>query len=107
MVKNKLQKFAQGEEYPHVQQPTLEVIRQGYAMKGKWKKDFFVDLKCNLYGDDLSFTKEIYLDHYDDISFTVSGKKSKRTNPKLKYNENTYMYIDHIEKEFREKKKKK
>ena len=34
-------KFAQMEEYPHVQQPTLEVLRQGYAMKGKWKKDFF------------------------------------------------------------------
>ena len=34
-------KFAQMKEYPHVQQPTLEVLRQGYAMKGKWKKDFF------------------------------------------------------------------
>ena len=34
-------KFAQMEEYPHVQQPALEVLRQGYAMKGKWKKDFF------------------------------------------------------------------
>ena len=34
-------KFAQMEEYPHVQQPTLEVLRQGYTMKGKWKKDFF------------------------------------------------------------------
>ena len=34
-------KFAQMEEYPHVQQPTLEVLREGYAMKGKWKKDFF------------------------------------------------------------------
>ena len=31
-------KFAQMKEYPHVQQPTLEVLRQGYAMKGKWKK---------------------------------------------------------------------
>jgi len=34
-------KFAQMEEYPHVKQPALEVLRQGYAMKGKWKKDFF------------------------------------------------------------------
>ena len=41
MAKNKLMKFAQMKEYPHVQQPTLEVLRQGYAMKGKWKKDFF------------------------------------------------------------------
>ena len=41
MAKNKLMKFAQMEEYPHVQQPTLEVLREGYAMKGKWKKDFF------------------------------------------------------------------
>ena len=41
MAKNKLMKFAQMKDYPHVQQPTLEVLRQGYAMKGKWKKDFF------------------------------------------------------------------
>ena len=41
MAKNKLQKFDQMQKYPHVQQPTLEVLRQGYAMKGKWKKDFF------------------------------------------------------------------
>ena len=34
-------KFAQMEEYPHVQQPTLEVLREGYVLKGKWKKDFF------------------------------------------------------------------
>ena len=34
-------KFAQMEEYPHVQQPTLEVLREGYILKGKWKKDFF------------------------------------------------------------------
>ena len=34
-------KFAQMEEYLHVQQPTLEVLREGYVLKGKWKKDFF------------------------------------------------------------------
>ena len=41
MAKNKLKKFAQMEDYPHVQQPDLEVLEHGYAMKGNWKKDFF------------------------------------------------------------------
>ncbi len=41
MAKNKLRKFAQMEDYPHVQQPDLEVLEKGYAMKGNWKKEFF------------------------------------------------------------------
>jgi len=41
LAKNKLKKFAQMEDYPHVQQPELELLEQGYAMKGNWKKDFF------------------------------------------------------------------
>ena len=41
MAKNKLKKFAQTEEYPHVHQPDLQVLEQGYLMKGNWKKDFF------------------------------------------------------------------
>ena len=28
-------------EYPHVQEPEIDVLKQGYALKGKWKKDFF------------------------------------------------------------------
>jgi len=41
LAKNKLKKFAQMEDYPHVQQPDFEVLEQGYAMKGNWKKEFF------------------------------------------------------------------
>ena len=41
MAKNKLKKFAQTQEYPHVHQPDLQVLEQGYPMKGNWKKDFF------------------------------------------------------------------
>ena len=41
MAKNKLKKFAQMEDYPHVHQPDFEVLEQGYAMKGNWKKEFF------------------------------------------------------------------
>jgi len=41
LAKNKLRKFAQMEDYPHVQQPDLEVLEKGYAMKGNWKKEFF------------------------------------------------------------------
>ena len=29
------------DEFPHVQQPSLEVLEKGYLMKGKWKKEFF------------------------------------------------------------------
>ena len=41
MAKNKLKKFAQTEKYPHVHQPDLKVLEEGYPMKGNWKKDFF------------------------------------------------------------------
>ena len=41
MAKNKLRKFAQMEMYPHVKQPDLKVLEQGYKMKGNWKKEFF------------------------------------------------------------------
>jgi tRNA (guanine-N7-)-methyltransferase len=41
LAKNKLKKFAQMEDYPHVRQPDLEVLEKGYAMKGNWKKEFF------------------------------------------------------------------
>ena len=41
MAKNKLKKFAQTEEYPHVHQPELNVLEQGYPMKGNWTKEFF------------------------------------------------------------------
>ena len=41
MAKNKLKKFAQMETYPHVKQPDLKVLGEGYEMKGNWKKEFF------------------------------------------------------------------
>lgn len=41
MAKNKLKKFAQMKEYPHVIQPTLNELKEGFCLKGKWKKDFF------------------------------------------------------------------
>jgi len=41
LAKNKLKKFAQTEEYSHVHQPELNVLEQGYPMKGNWTKEFF------------------------------------------------------------------
>ena len=41
MAKNKLKKFDQMETYPHVKQPDLKVLGEGYEMKGNWKKEFF------------------------------------------------------------------
>ena len=41
MAKNKLKKFTQMESYPHVHQPDLELLKEGYNMKGNWTKDFF------------------------------------------------------------------
>jgi len=41
MAKNKLKKFAQMKQYPHVTQPTLNELKEGFFLKGKWKKDFF------------------------------------------------------------------
>tara|TARA_X000000368_G_scaffold319836_1_gene257045 strand:- start:2894 stop:3559 length:666 start_codon:yes stop_codon:yes gene_type:complete len=41
LAKNKLKKFAQMETYPHVKQPDLKQLGEGYEMKGKWKQEFF------------------------------------------------------------------
>ena len=41
MAKNKLRKFAQMKDYPHVEEPEMEILKQGYALKGNWKKEFF------------------------------------------------------------------
>ena len=41
MAKNKLRKFAEMETYPHVVQPELDELKEGFGMKGKWKKEFF------------------------------------------------------------------
>tara|TARA_B100001094_G_scaffold316885_1_gene358643 strand:- start:689 stop:1354 length:666 start_codon:yes stop_codon:yes gene_type:complete len=39
--KNKLKKFAQMQNFSHVEQPNLEVLEKGYALKGNWRNDFF------------------------------------------------------------------
>ncbi|MBU46449.1 MAG: tRNA (guanosine(46)-N7)-methyltransferase TrmB [Flavobacteriales bacterium] len=41
MGKNKLKKFAQMQNFSHVEQPNLEVLEKGYALKGNWRNDFF------------------------------------------------------------------
>jgi len=41
LAKNKLRKFAQMKDYPHVEEPEMELLKQGYALKGNWKKKFF------------------------------------------------------------------
>ena len=41
MAKNKLRKFAQMKDYPHVEEPEMELLKQGYPLKGNWKKEFF------------------------------------------------------------------
>jgi tRNA (guanine-N7-)-methyltransferase len=41
LAKNKLKKFVQMEDYSHVQQPDLENLNNGFALKGKWNKEFF------------------------------------------------------------------
>ena len=41
MVKNKLKKFAQMENYPHMIQPLLDELQNGFTLKGNWEKDFF------------------------------------------------------------------
>lgn len=42
MGKNKLAKFANMEEYPHVfQYPFATLQEKGFGMKGKWKQEFF------------------------------------------------------------------
>ena len=41
MAKNKLKKFEQLKSYEHVKQPTLQELKEGYYLKGRWKQDFF------------------------------------------------------------------
>ena len=41
MAKNKLRKFAQMKDYPHVEEPEMELLKQGYSLKGNWKNEFF------------------------------------------------------------------
>ena len=41
LAKNKLRKFAQMQGYNNVEQPSLDELRNGYYLKGKWKNDFF------------------------------------------------------------------
>lgn len=41
MAKNKLRKFAQMKEFAHVEEPEMEILNQGYVLKGNWKKQFF------------------------------------------------------------------
>jgi len=41
LAKNKLKKFAQMETFSHVEQPDLELLEKGYALKGNWKSIFF------------------------------------------------------------------
>ncbi len=39
--KNKLAKFAESAKFPNMFQPTYEEVKDGYAMQGKWRSDFF------------------------------------------------------------------
>ena len=39
--KNKLAKFAESAEFPNMFQPKYEEVKDGYAMQGKWRSDFF------------------------------------------------------------------
>ena len=41
MGKNKLKKFEQMNSYTHVKQPTLDELKDGFALKGNWRKWFF------------------------------------------------------------------
>ena len=42
MSKNKLSKFADMEQYPHVFQcPYSQLSQEGFEMRGKWASDFF------------------------------------------------------------------
>ena len=41
MGKNKLKKFAELTECPNVKEPELSDLREGYFLRGKWKKEFF------------------------------------------------------------------
>lgn len=41
MAKNKLRKFAEINTFSHVVQPSIEELRNGFYLKGKWKEFFF------------------------------------------------------------------
>ncbi len=41
MVKNKLRKFAENLTFPNLFQPTVEEVRAGFMLKGKWSRNFF------------------------------------------------------------------
>jgi len=39
--KNKLAKFAESAKFPNMFQPDYDDVKDGYAMQGKWRSDFF------------------------------------------------------------------
>ena len=41
MGKNKLKKFEQISSYFHVKQPALHELKEGFSLKGNWRKGFF------------------------------------------------------------------
>ena len=41
LAKNKLRKFQQISSYNHVFEPTTEVLKSEYHLKGKWKSEVF------------------------------------------------------------------
>ncbi len=41
MGKDKLKRFAEMEHFDNVFQPTMEEVKEGFRMKGKWHSDFF------------------------------------------------------------------
>ena len=41
MGKNKLKKFDQIKSYNHVIEKSFSELKQGFNLKGRWKKDFF------------------------------------------------------------------
>ena len=41
VVKNKLRKFAENLTFPNLFQPTVEEVRKGFMLKGKWNRNFF------------------------------------------------------------------
>jgi tRNA (guanine-N7-)-methyltransferase len=41
VVKNKLKKFAENLTFPNLFQPTVEEVREGFMLKGKWNRNFF------------------------------------------------------------------
>jgi tRNA (guanine-N7-)-methyltransferase len=41
VVKNKLRKFAENLTFPNLFQPSIEEVREGFMLKGKWNRNFF------------------------------------------------------------------